>query len=79
MTLPCNRFPDHKTENGPLLPFIKGIKAENRGEVKAKAEIFPASYPGRLSGPLSTTIHDRAAVVVYYGLAMAVRIDLFQL
>jgi len=47
MTLPCSRFPDHKTENGPLLPFIKGIKAENRGKVKAKAEIFPASYPGR--------------------------------
>ena len=51
MTLPCSRFPDHKTENGPLLPFIKGIKAENRGKVKAKAEIFPASYPGRGAPP----------------------------
>ena len=51
MTLPCSRFPDHKTENGPLLPFIKGIKAENRGKVKAKAEIFPASYPGRRAPP----------------------------
>ena len=47
MTLPCSRFPDHKTENGPLLPFIECIKTENRGKVKANAEIFPASYPGR--------------------------------
>ena len=47
MTLPCSRSPDHKTENGPLLPFIECIKTENRGKVKANAEIFPASYPGR--------------------------------
>lgn len=51
MTLPCSRFPDHKTENGPLLPFIECIKTENRGKVKANAEIFPASYPGRGSPP----------------------------
>ena len=75
MTLPCSRFPDHKTENCPLLPFIKGIKAENRGKVKAKA----GNLSCILSGLLSTTIKDQVAVVVYYGLAMAVRIDLFQL
>jgi len=51
MTLPCSRFPDHKTENCPLLPFIECIKTENRGKVKANAEIFPASYPGRGSPP----------------------------
>ena len=51
MTLPCSRSPDHKTENGPLLPFIECIKTENRGKVKANAEIFPASYPGRGSPP----------------------------
>ena len=51
MTLPCSSFPDHKTENCPLLPFIECIKTENRGKVKANAEIFPASYPGRGSPP----------------------------
>lgn len=31
------------------------------------------------SGPLITTINDLVAVVVYYGLAMVVLIDLFHL
>ena len=35
--------------------------------------------PAVASGPLITTINDLVAVVVYYGLAMVVLIDLFHL
>ena len=35
--------------------------------------------PEVASGPLITTINDLVAVVVYYGLAMVVLIDLFHL
>ena len=35
--------------------------------------------PAVASGPLITTINDLVAVVVYYGLAMVVLIDLFLL
>ena len=35
--------------------------------------------PAVASGPLITTINDLVAVVVYYGLAMVVLIDLFYL
>ena len=35
--------------------------------------------PAVASGPLITTINDLVAVVVYYGLAMVVLIDLFRL
>ena len=35
--------------------------------------------PAVVSGPLITTINDLVAVVVYYGLAMVVLIDLFHL
>jgi hypothetical protein len=50
MTLPCSSFPDGKSENCPLLPFIKGSKAENRGVVKKNAEIFSVSYLAQNSG-----------------------------
>ena len=35
--------------------------------------------PAVASGPLITTINDLVAVVVYYGLALVVLIDLFHL
>ena len=35
--------------------------------------------PAVASGPLITTINDLVAVVVYYGLAMVILIDLFHL
>ena len=43
--------------------------------------LFPKIHidPAVASGPLITTINNLVAVVVYYGLAMVVLIDLFHL
>ena len=56
-------------------PYLKELPSEKAANVVSHMD----SDDAVASGPLITTINDLVAVVVYYGLAMIVLIDMFHL